>query len=69
MREYSGHWRYARFPNFYQSTVIVGDVEFHIFDTVMKRCSTDFGHETLATKWQLFQAAIAATRETLQIMS
>ena len=69
VREYSGEWRYARFPNFSQSTVVVGSVEFHAFDTVMKRCSTDRSHETLATKWQLFQAAILAAREAPPTMS
>jgi hypothetical protein len=68
VRENSGQWRYARFPNFFQSTVVVGSVEFHVFDTVMKRCSTDRSHETLATKWQLFQAAIDASQEP-QLMS
>jgi hypothetical protein len=69
VRENAGEWRYARFPNFSQSTVLVGDVEFHVFDTVMKRCSTDFGHETLVSKWQLFQAAIRAAGKEPGLMS
>jgi len=62
VREHGGEWRPARFPNYFQSSVAVGSLEFHVFDTLMKRCSTDRSQETLTTKWQLFQAAIDASR-------
>ena len=61
--EHGGSWHFARFPNYFNSTVIVGEVEFHVFDTVMKRCSADHGHETLASKWQIFEALIQAGGE------
>ena len=60
-RENNGEWRHARFPNFFQSSVIVKDVAFHVFDTLMKRCSSDRPHETLTSKWQTFQALIAGS--------
>jgi hypothetical protein len=69
VREHGGEWRYARFPNYFQSGVVVNNVEFHVFDTVMKRCSTDRSHETLVQKWQLYEAAIRAAGDPPPILS
>jgi hypothetical protein len=48
-------WGYARFPNYFQSAIVIRDVAIHVFDTVIKRCSRDYQQETLLTKWETFQ--------------
>lgn len=61
-REHRGEWHYARFPNFFESSVVIGDVAFHVFDSLMKRCSDDRCAETLVSKWETFQRVIASSR-------
>jgi len=68
-REARGEWHHARFPNFSQSSLIVNDVAFHVFDSVFKRCSSDRGHETLSSKWTTFQSVIAGTGNQSNLVS
>jgi hypothetical protein len=68
-RESRGEWHHARFPNFSQSTVVVNDVAFHVFDSLMKRCSSDRYQETLTSKWKTFQAVIAGANAGQMMVS
>jgi len=69
LREHNGDWRHARFPNYFQSSVRIGDVAYFVFDTVMKRCSEDYGNETLTSKWATFQGIIAASGQQASSIS
>jgi hypothetical protein len=55
-------WRYARMPNYFESTIVVEDIEFHVFDTIMKKCSHDFGHEQLSDKFHALATTVAGKR-------
>ncbi len=46
--------RFSRFPNYFTSGVVVGQLEFSIFDAVIKKCSSDFGHQSLHEKFVAF---------------
>lgn len=54
MNALEGRWRFSRFPNYFTSGVVVGQLEFSIFDSVIKKCSSDFGHESLHDKLAAF---------------
>lgn len=55
-----GKWFYARWPNFFRSTVRVGNLEILVFDALMKKCSQDFGHEKLTDKFAVYLNTIQA---------
>ena len=55
---FGASWHYARMPNYFQSTIRVGTLEFQVFDSVMKKVSDDFGHESLAGKFDTFATLI-----------
>jgi hypothetical protein len=61
-RDLGGSWRYARMPNWPSSVVVASEVEFHVFDSVIKRCSDDFGHETLRSKYDTFARIVSSKR-------
>jgi hypothetical protein len=50
VREFHGEWRYARYPNFFNSTVLLAHIEVHVFDMLLKKCSDDYRHENIAEK-------------------
>ena len=54
MNSLGGRWRFSRWPNYFMSSVVVGSLEFSIFDSVIKKCSSDFGHESLYEKYVIF---------------
>ena len=62
VRDLAGGWRYARMPNWTLSSVVIEDIQFHVFDSVIKKCSDDFGHETLAEKYRQFSSIVIAKR-------
>jgi hypothetical protein len=62
-----GSWRPARFPNFFQSSVSLDGVLIYVFDTVMKRCSRDYHHETLLSKWETFHSVLQTAGSTKMI--
>ncbi|HXH95192.1 MAG TPA: hypothetical protein VNN25_26695 [Thermoanaerobaculia bacterium] len=64
IRHHGGEWHYSRFPNFFQSSVVINDIAFHVFDTLMKRCSEDHGHEKLLSKWSIFNDVLASSAVT-----
>jgi len=39
--------------------VAIGETAIHVFDSVIKRCSSDYRHETLMSKWGTFQRLVA----------
>ncbi len=57
--------RFSRFPNYFTSGVVVGQLEFSIFDAVIKKCSSDFGHQSLHEKFVAFANVVhtAAARQ------
>ncbi len=57
-----GEWHLSRMPNYFESTIRVEGFEMSVFQTVMKKCSEDFGHETLASKYETFSKMVAARR-------
>jgi hypothetical protein len=59
--ELGGDWFYARSPNYFQSTVRVGSLEFLPFDAVMKKVSDDLGNEPLQDKFDRFTSAVLRT--------
>lgn len=63
LKELGGKWRYARMPNYFQSVVVVSDIEMLVFDSVMKRLSDDYSDERLSQKLDLFRTAISQRRE------
>ena len=54
MNTLGGRWRFSRFSNFFTSGIVAGKLEFSIFDSVIKKCSSDFGHESLREKFTAF---------------
>lgn len=60
IRELSGKWRFARMPNYFESTVVVGRWKYLPFDAIMKRCSDDYGDESLAEKVDAFRVTLLA---------
>jgi hypothetical protein len=48
--EYGGGWQFARYPNYFQSRLFLGTVEVHVFDIIMKKCSTDRTTESICDK-------------------
>jgi len=54
MNSLGGRWRFSRSPNYFMSGVVVGSLEFAIFDSVIKKSSSDFGHESLYQKYVTF---------------
>jgi len=61
IRELGGRWFYARSPNYFQSTVQVGTLEFLPFDAMMKKVSEDLGRERLRDKFERFASAVLKT--------
>src|SRR5437867_13342645 len=74
MNTLGGRWRFSRFPNFFTSGIVAGKPEFSIFDSVIKKCSSDFGHESLREKftalsgWELAKAYQVATAEQREVL-
>lgn len=63
IRTIGGEWKYSRMPNFFQSYVEVLDFEVFVFDMVMKKCSSDVGHESLAGKWNAIREIVERRAE------
>jgi len=49
-----GAWRFARMPNYFQSFVTAEDYDFLVFDVLIKKCSSDFGAESIVSKLLTF---------------
>lgn len=64
LEELGGAWHYARMPNFFESVIRVSGFEMLVFQTVMKKGSDDFGHETLTSKCDAFRKMVASRRGT-----
>lgn len=60
--ELGGSWRYARAPNYFESSIIAESTELYVFDILMKKCSDDFCHESLTTKYEAFAQMVSASR-------
>lgn len=60
--ELAGEWHFSRMPNYFESTIRVEGFEMSVFQTVMKKCSDDFGHETLDSKYETFSKLVEARR-------
>lgn len=56
--ELGGEWRYARAPNYFESVVIAEGCELYVFDIMMKKCSDDFGSESIFKKFESFSQAV-----------
>jgi hypothetical protein len=61
-----GSWRYARDPNFFQSVVVTEEVTFFVFDSLMKKCSDDFGDERLTKKFKAYVRSVNRIRNQLK---
>ena len=60
-KELDGRWFYARSPNYFQSTVRAGHLEFLPFVVLMKKVSDDLGDELLQDKFDRFVSAVLKT--------
>lgn len=60
--ELGASWRFARFPNYHQSVVVCEEYEFLVWDTVMKRVSSDEGNRTLVGRYSAFEAVVLNRR-------
>jgi hypothetical protein len=58
-----GNWLYARMPNFFRSTIRIGNLEVSVFDAMMKKCSRDYGDEKLTDKFAAYLNAIQAHKQ------
>jgi hypothetical protein len=60
--ELGGEWRLSRMPNYFESAIRVEGFEMLVFQALMKKCSDDYGHETLHTKCNTFSSLVQARR-------
>jgi hypothetical protein len=52
-------------PNYFNSVIVAEGCEFLVFDALMKKCSHDFGYESLEDKFMTFASMVQRRREPL----